>query len=347
MRGEPSSHSRPANCFAPVFAFGTAAAALLYLAGVRALRRRGDAWPAGRTVSWLLGLAVTVLATMSGLAVYGKVLFSVHMGQHMILAMTVPILLVLGAPVTLALRALPPAPKGGPAGPREVLLKLLHSRYVRTVSHPVVASVLFIGSAFAVSYSSLFETLMGSHLGHLAMLTHFLVVGLLFFWVVIGIDPGPRRPPHLGRLFVLILTMPFHSWFSISLMNSSDLIGAGWWNSLSRPWVAYPLDDQYNAGAIAWATGDIPVLITTIILAAQWVRSDAREARRIDRRIDRGDDNDPLAACNAYLASLHARDRRRVPSPSRPPGADPTPRPTAPPPVPASFSDRTRHTEES
>ncbi|MCZ4507414.1 bifunctional copper resistance protein CopD/cytochrome c oxidase assembly protein [Streptomyces sp. ActVer] len=296
--------------FDPVFAFGTAAAALLYLAGVAKLRARGDKWPVGRTISWLLGLAVTVLATMSGLAVYGKVLFSVHMGQHMILAMTVPILLVLGAPATLALRALPPAPKGEPDGPREMLMKLLHSRYVAVISHPVVASVLFIASAFVVYYSSLFETLMRSHLGHMFMLVHFLAVGLLFFWVVIGIDPGPRRPPHLGRLFALILTMPFHSWFSISLMSSSALIGEGWWSALDRPWVEYAMDDQYNAGAIAWATGDIPVLITTIILSIQWVRSDQREARRVDRKIDRGDANDPLAAYNAYLASLHARDRR-------------------------------------
>ncbi|MFD6033576.1 cytochrome c oxidase assembly protein [Streptomyces griseoincarnatus] len=296
--------------FDPLFAFGTAAAAMLYLAGVRKLRARGDKWPVGRTISWLLGLAVTVLATMSGLSVYGKVLFSVHMGQHMILAMTVPILLVLGAPATLALRSLPAAPKGEPDGPREMLLKLLHSRYVKVISHPVVASVLFIGSAFVVYYTSLFETLMRSHLGHMFMLVHFLAVGLLFFWVVIGIDPGPRRPPHLGRLFVLVLTMPFHSWFSISLMSSTALIGEGWWSLLERPWVENVLDDQYNAGAIAWATGDIPVLITTIILSIQWIRSDLREARRVDRQIDRGDHNDPLAAYNAYLASLHARDRR-------------------------------------
>ncbi|KPC72021.1 hypothetical protein ADL35_32605 [Streptomyces sp. NRRL WC-3753] len=295
--------------FDPLFAFGTAAAALLYLAGVWKLHARGDAWPVGRTIAWLLGLAVAVLATMSGLAVYGKVLFSVHMGQHMILAMTVPLLLVLGAPATLALRALPRAPKGEPDGPREMLLKLLHSRYVRVISHPVVASLLFIGSAFAVYYTSLFETLMRSHLGHMAMLVHFLAAGLLFFWVIIGIDPGPRRPPYLGRLFVLILTMPFHSWFSISLMSSTALIGEGWWSLLDRPWVEEPMDDQYNAGAIAWATGDIPVLITTIVLAIQWIRFDLREARRVDRQIERGDSNDPLAAYNAYLAGLHARDR--------------------------------------
>ncbi|MFD7782253.1 cytochrome c oxidase assembly protein [Streptomyces nojiriensis] len=296
--------------FDPVFAFGTGAAAALYLVGVLRLRARGDRWPVGRIVAWMLGLAVTVLATMSGLAVYGKVMFSVHMGQHMILAMTVPILLVLGAPATLALRTLPTAGKGETAGPREALMRLLHSRYVKVISHPAVAGILFIGSAFAVYYTSWFERLMGSHLGHMAMLIHFLAVGLLFFWVIIGIDPGPRRPPHLGRLFVLMLTMPFHSWFSISVMSSTGIIGAGWWEAVGRTWGPDLAQDQYNGGAIAWATGDIPVLITTIILAIQWVRSDRREARRVDRRIDRGDAGDPLAAYNAYLASLHARDRR-------------------------------------
>ncbi|MCX5275319.1 MULTISPECIES: bifunctional copper resistance protein CopD/cytochrome c oxidase assembly protein [Streptomyces] len=296
--------------FDPVFAFGTGAAAALYLVGVFRLRARGDHWPIGRTVSWMLGLTVTVAATMSGLAVYGKVMFSVHMGQHMILAMTVPILLVLGAPATLALRTLPKAGKDEAAGPREALMWLLHSRYVKIISHPAVAGVLFIGSAFAVYYTSWFERLMGSHLGHMAMLIHFLAVGLLFFWVIIGVDPGPRRPPHLGRLFVLMLTMPFHSWFSISVMSSTGIIGAGWWEAVGRTWGPDLAQDQYNGGAIAWATGDIPVLITTIILAAQWVRSDHREARRVDRQIDRGDAGDPLAAYNAYLAGLHARDRR-------------------------------------
>ncbi|MEV5451823.1 cytochrome c oxidase assembly protein [Streptomyces sp. NPDC052535] len=316
--------------FDPLFAFGTAAAALLYLAGVRKLRGRGDSWPVGRTVAWLMGLAVAVIATMSGLGVYGKVLFSVHMGQHMILAMTVPLLLVLGAPATLALRALPAVPKGEPDGPREMLLKLLHSRYVKVISHPVVASVLFIFSAFAVYYTSLFETLMRSHLGHMFMLVHFLAVGLLFFWVIIGIDPGPRRPPYLGKLFVIVLTMPFHSWFSISLMSSTALIGEGWWSMLDRPWVEYPMDDQYNAGAIAWATGDIPVLITTIVLAVQWIRSDGREARRVDRQIDRGGAGDPLAAYNAYLAGLRARDHRPAPAVPTPHGAHPPTTTTGP-----------------
>ncbi|MCB5163893.1 cytochrome c oxidase assembly protein [Streptomyces bambusae] len=94
------------------------------------------------------------------------------------------------------------------------------------------------------------------------------------------------------------------------MMSSTDIIGAGWWQAVGRTWGPDLAQDQYSGGAIAWATGDVPVLITTVILAAQWIRTDRREARRIDRQIDRGDAGDPLAAYNAYLAGLHARDRR-------------------------------------
>ncbi|MFJ6181617.1 cytochrome c oxidase assembly protein [Streptomyces sp. NPDC092295] len=305
--------------FDPFFALVVAVAALAYWRGVRRLTARGDAWPRGRTVAWMLGLLALVLCTMSGLATYGRVMFSVHMGQHMAMAMVVPILLVLGAPITLALRALRPAPRGGPAGARELLLKFLHSRVNSVLTHPVAAMALFIGSSFMVYFTSLFETAMRNHLGHLAMQLHFLAMGLLFFWVIIGVDPTPRHVPHFAKLIVLVLAMPFHSFFSIALMSSTDLIGGDYFQAVERVWGATLAADQYRAGAIAWATGDIPMLITTITLAAQWVRSDAREARRVDRAIDRGDGKDPLTAYNAYLASLHRRDR-----PGNPP-ASPTP----------------------
>ncbi|MGE4360748.1 MAG: cytochrome c oxidase assembly protein, partial [Mycolicibacterium sp.] len=126
--------------------FGTAAIvfALVYLAGVRRLRRRGDAWPIGRVVAWLLGCLVLLLATSSGIGRYMPAMFSMHMIAHMLLSMLAPILLVLGAPVTLALRALPAAGRDGPPGPREWLLAALHSRYSQVVTNPIVATALFV-----------------------------------------------------------------------------------------------------------------------------------------------------------------------------------------------------------
>jgi putative copper resistance protein D len=128
--------------------FGTAAFVLaaVYLAGVRRLRRRGDAWPVGRTLAWLCGCAALLVSTSSGIGRYGPAMFSVHMAEHMILSMLVPILLVLGAPVTLALRALPPAGRAGPAGPREWLLAAVHSPWARFFTHPLVALPVLVGS---------------------------------------------------------------------------------------------------------------------------------------------------------------------------------------------------------
>src|SRR5690606_24770067 len=97
----------------------------LYLAGVARLRARGDRWPMLRTVSWFFGLLTIVLVTQSGLARYAPLLFSMHMVQHMTLSMLTPIFMVLGDPITLALRAIKPAPVRGDRGPREWLLVLL------------------------------------------------------------------------------------------------------------------------------------------------------------------------------------------------------------------------------
>ncbi|OLT20325.1 hypothetical protein BJF78_35665 [Pseudonocardia sp. CNS-139] len=175
--------------------FGTAAIvlAVVYLLGVLRLRRRGDDWRVGRTVAWLLGCAVLLVATSSGLGRYGPAMFSVHMGQHMLLGMLAPILLVLGAPVTLALRALPAAGRAGPPGPREWVLAFVHAPFVRWLTHPLVALALFVGSYYALYFSALFPAALPEHWAHKLMNLHFLLVGGLFFWLVVGIDPAPRR----------------------------------------------------------------------------------------------------------------------------------------------------------
>uniref|UniRef100_UPI003B3ADB2E cytochrome c oxidase assembly protein n=1 Tax=Mycolicibacter arupensis TaxID=342002 RepID=UPI003B3ADB2E len=149
--------------------FGTAALVLagLYLAGVLRLRRRGDAWPAGRTTAWMLGCFTLLFATSSGTGRYMPAMFSMHMAVHMLLSMLVPILLVLGGPTTLALRALPVAGRGEPPGPREWLLAALHSRVSRILTNPVVAAVIFVVGFYGLYFSSLFDSMVGSHAGHL------------------------------------------------------------------------------------------------------------------------------------------------------------------------------------
>ncbi|HUB54082.1 MAG TPA: cytochrome c oxidase assembly protein, partial [Mycobacterium sp.] len=190
--------------------FGTAALvfAALYLAGVRRLRRRGDDWPAGRTVSWLLGCLTLLLVTSSGLGRYMPAMFSMHMADHMMLSMLVPILLVLGGPVSLALRALPSAGRDDPPGMREWLLAALHSRLSRFLTNPVVATALFVAGFYGLYLGGLFDAAVGSHIGHVAMNVHFLVTGYLFYWVVIGVDPTPRPIPPLAKVAVVFASLP-------------------------------------------------------------------------------------------------------------------------------------------
>ncbi|MGW5161038.1 cytochrome c oxidase assembly protein [Nonomuraea wenchangensis] len=291
------------------FALVAAVLAGLYAAGVVRLRRRGDAWPWGRTASWFAGVALLVFVTQSGLARYAKVMFDMHMIEHMTLSMVVPIFLVLGGPVTLALRALKPAVRKGDRGPREWITTILHSRYTKVVTHPVVATVIFVASTYALYFTPLFESAMTEHLGHIWMTVHFLVSGCLFFWVIIGVDPGPNRLPHVGRLLMLFVTMPFHAFFGIALMMTGSVIASGWYDQLGRTWGDNLLQTQQDGGAIAWGFGEIPTLIVLLAIAFQWYRDDDRQARRNDRRADRGATDPELDSYNAYLARLNKADQ--------------------------------------
>lgn len=290
--------------------YGTAAIglALLYVIGVRRLRRRGDAWPVGRTVAWLLGCLFLLVTTSSGIGRYAPLMFSVHMIGHMMLSMLVPVLFALGGPITLALRALPPAGRGAPPGPREWILAFVHSPVSRFLTQPLVAAVLFVGGFYALYLGGIFEATAGSHFAHLLMNLHFLVTGYLFYWVVIGVDPAPKQYPPVVKLAMVIGTLPFHAFFGVAMMSSGQVVARDYYANLQLPWAIDLFADQRVGGGIAWAAGEIPLMVVVIALMVQWVRSDDRLARRIDRAADR-DDEAELAAHNAMYRELARRDR--------------------------------------
>ncbi|MEU0395343.1 cytochrome c oxidase assembly protein [Streptomyces sp. NPDC006208] len=290
----------------PFFLVACLLALALYGWGVLRLRRRGDAWPVGRTVFFAVGVLSVAFVMCTKLNDYGMVMFSVHMVQHMVISMVSPIMLLLGAPITLALRALPVAARGS-KGPREVLLMLLHSRYMRIVTHPAFTIPLFIASLYALYFTPLFDFLMGSKPGHVAMMVHFLAVGLVFFWPIMGVDPGPHRPGYVMRMLELFAGMPFHAFFGIALMMATQPMIKAYENPPASLGID-ALADQTAAGGIAWAFSEIPSVLVLIALVFQWYRSDQRQARRLDRAADRDGDKE-LEAYNAYLASLQARGR--------------------------------------
>lgn len=287
------------------------AAVGFYVAGVVRLRRRGDAWPWYRTALWAGGWLVIVLVTSTGLGKYGLVLFSAHMVQHMALNMLAPVLLVLAAPVTLALRAIPPNRAGGP---REWLLAFVHGRFSKAISHPLATLLIYLTSLYLMYFTGIFEWAMGSHFGHLLMTAHFLLAGCLFFWVVIGPDPKPRRLDYPAKVLLYFVSIIFHAIFGLTLMMGTGLIAADWYGGLAVPWVGDLLADQRAGGGIAWAFGEIPSLIIIAALIAQWSRSEEREGRRLDRMAERASANgrpedDPHEVYNAYLASLDQERR--------------------------------------
>ncbi|WP_353941074.1 cytochrome c oxidase assembly protein [Streptomyces sp. HUAS MG91] len=289
----------------PFFLVGCLLALALYGWGVVRLARRGDAWPVARTLSFVVGVLTIGLVMCTKLNDYGMVMFSVHMVQHMVISMLSPILLLMGAPITLALRALPVASKRGSKGPRELLLMLLHSRYMRIITHPAFTIPLFIASLYVLYFTPLFDFLMRSQIGHLAMMVHFLAVGVVFFWPIMGVDPGPHRPGYVMRMLELFAGMPFHAFFGIALMMASTTMVGTFENPPASLGID-PMSDQTAAGGIAWAFSEVPSVLVLLALLFQWKKSEERQARRKDRAADRDGDKE-LEAYNAYLASLNAR----------------------------------------
>lgn len=278
------------------------AALVWYLVAVRRLRRRGVAWPWLRTASWLLGCLLFLWATNGAPGAYGRVLFSMHMVQHMTIATAVPVFLVLGTPVTLALRTLRRRADGS-RGPREWLLHLVHSLPAQLLGHPIVASVLFVIGIVVFYSTSLFEISLEAHTAHILMTVHFLLAGYLFAECIVGADPGLKRPPYPLRMLVVMVTFGFHALFSVTLMARSTVLGRDWFELVGRDWGPSLMEDQYLGASLGWALGEYPLAVMAGALVVAWVKADQRERRRYDRQEAREGDRQ-LAAYNEYLQTL-------------------------------------------
>ncbi|HEY9562163.1 MAG TPA: cytochrome c oxidase assembly protein [Nocardioides sp.] len=273
----------------PFLFIGTVWVTGLYLIGVAVLHRRGDRWPIGRTLAFVgAGMGGFVFATSSGISAYDTTLLSVHMVQHMILSMWVPLFLALGAPVTLALRTLPGSTK---AGPRRWLLAVLHSRVVKVLSFPVLAFALYVLSPWALYFTGWYDASLDSVFVHEMMHIHLVLVGSLFFWPLMGIDPIPGRVGYPFRLLLVFLTLPFHAFLGVTIMSQDNLIGEKHYRLLREgpmgDWLPSIASEQNLAGGILWASGELVGVVFFATLFVQWVRSSIKEAKQVDRRLDR------------------------------------------------------------
>jgi putative copper resistance protein D len=238
-----------------------------YLSAARRLAARGRRWPRRRTIPYLGGLVVLAIATQSGVAAADTTSFTAHVVQHLLLGMAAPVLLALGAPVTLALQS----------SQRELrarLIKLLHSQPVRVITHPVTAWAVFGGSMFALYFTGLYAATLRSTALH--DLTHlvFVTAGCLFFWPVVSLDPLPHRLPYGGRMLYVLVALPFHTIIGVALTTQTQLIAPG-----------LTLTDQQTGAGILWTAGELLGLVAMMIVAAQWMSAEEREALRQDRRL--------------------------------------------------------------
>src|SRR6266568_3980935 len=182
------------------------------------------------------------------------------------------------APVTLALRTLP-------VRRRRALVAVLHSRVARVVAFPLVAYALFVATPFVLYFTSLYRLTLEHAWLHELVHLHFLAVGCVFFWPLLGLDPLPGRWPYPGRALLMLLSTPFHAVLGLTIMQSHDLIGGDWYPNLHLTW-ADPHSDQVLAGGILWAGGELVSVTMLAVLVAQWMLDSGREARRVDRRLE-------------------------------------------------------------
>ena len=266
--------------FDPLPVAGTAIAAIAYLWMARAVSAAhpSNRPPAWRTWAFLAGLGAILLALVSPIEAYEGQLFSVHMVQHMLLELVAAPLLLLGAPVTLALRAASPSV-------RRRLLTVLHSRAVAILSFPLLAWVLFAAVNWGWHLSSLYDQALENPLLHYVQHASFLAAALLFWWPVIGADPSRWRLPYPVRLFYLFLAMPQNSFLGVALMSAPAVLYSHYLTNL-RTWGPTALADQTMGGILMWVVGDVVFLLAMGGVVAAWVRHEDRRTARLDARLD-------------------------------------------------------------
>ena len=258
---------------------GSVLAISLYLAAVRIVDRAHPATrvPRWRIAAWLAGVAVVALALVSAVDVYAESLFSVHMVQHLLLAMVAPPLLALGAPMTLALRAASPQVR------RSLLLPVLHSWPVRAVSWPPVGWILFAVAMWATHFSPLFNAALENHALHSVEHLIYLAAGVLFWWPVIAADPLRWRLGPIGRMAYLAAQMPLNTAVGLAIYFAPGILYPHY-ASPGRTWGPDPLTDQQLAGIVMWGLGDVILLGALVLAVEAWLRADEKRSRRTRER---------------------------------------------------------------
>lgn len=291
--------------FEPLPTLGIALAIAWWWWAVRRVDRAHPANPVPRRRSVAFGLAMAALAfaLLSGIDAYDTTLFSVHMVQHVLLALVAAPLIAYAAPITLVLRVSSPATRS------RWILPVLHSRIVRILAFPVVAWIIFAAVMWVAHFSALFDAALEEPLVHDVEHLLFLGSALLFWWPAVAQDPAPWRMPHPMRAFYVFLQMPQNTFLAVVILGATAALYPHYATN-ERTWGPTPLEDQQLAAGIMWLAGDAIFLIAILAILAGWMRSEARDAARHDRRA--AAELVEIRAREVRLAERRAREREEA-----------------------------------
>jgi putative membrane protein len=250
-----------------------------YLVAVRHVNRTNPRVPIPRwrVAAFLAGLVTILVALASAVDLYAADLLSVHMVQHLLLAMVAPPLLALGAPVTLLLRT------ASPRARRRLILPVLHSRVVRMVASPLVAWPLFAAAMWFTHFSPLYDAALEDPNLHVAEHMIYLASGVLFWWPVVGADPIPWRLGYGARLAYVALQMPVNAAVGLAIYFAPTVLYPHY-ATIERSWAPDALVDQQIGGLVMWGAGDLLLLAAVPAVIVAWMRADDRRSRRLDAR---------------------------------------------------------------
>ncbi len=240
-----------------------------YVQAVWALSARGRTWSRMRTASFLTGLVMIDLALQSPVATFTMGYFEAHMVQHLLLMVTAPPLLALGAPMTLALQT-----SSRPVKVR--LLRVLNSRVFKWWSHPVPTAAVYYFAMFAFFLTSAVNVAM-EHMWLMDLVNvAFLVAALHFWWPIVGVDHIPHWPMgHGAKMVALLIGVPIESFLALALLTST------------RPAASmYTVGSTHAGAGILWIGAEVFTFLALIPVFVQWIGSEGRRTARIDAELD-------------------------------------------------------------
>lgn len=232
--------------------------------------RPGVRVPAWRSAAFLGGLSAVLVALASPIDALAERSFTAHMVQHLLLTVVAAPLLLLGRPLTLALRS-------GPGRPW--IRRAVRSREFGALTHPVVAWLAFVGTMYATHLGPLYEAALRSPAWHAAEHSLFLATALLFWLPVVGDTPARHRLGHGARLLYLALAMPAEGFLALAIFSA----GRALYPAYAGPGA---LDDQRSAAVVMWIVGDMMLLGAIALAALAWKADEETRQRRIEEDHD-------------------------------------------------------------